>query len=34
MVSLALEDSKACLDRKEMKVQEVSQDHRGQWDYR
>lgn len=33
-VSLALAGSKACLDRKEMKVQEVSQDHRDQWDYR
>lgn len=34
MVSLALVDSKACSGRREMKAQEVSQDHQGQWDYR
>lgn len=31
MVNLALVDSRACLGRKEMKVQEVSQDRQGQW---
>lgn len=34
MVSQVLVDSKACSGRKETKAQEVSQDHRGQWDYR
>lgn len=34
MVNLALVDSRACLGRKEMKVQEVSQDPPGQWDCR
>lgn len=34
MGNLALVDSRACSDRKEMKVQEVSQDLQDQWDYR